>query len=237
MRLDDSTDTRANLLAALSRSPELIGSTRGDGTGFISVEVSPMARSSPSARPTATCRSTTPSTRKLLGSYDELPVWELEFRADGRQLAVTAQPANDRKRLVQPSVRLVETATWNDEPVQLGGIPPRVFVSAPHYSGDGRFLAAEFEELEVGGESSVVVWDLASPHRPVLKLDLPGIDYAVELSPDGSRLYVSRFDPPAVTDYDVATGRSLRSVDEPGAWGWTSAPTVRSSPQPVATRS
>ena len=41
VRLDDSTDTRANLLAALSRSPELIGSTRGDGSGFISLELSP----------------------------------------------------------------------------------------------------------------------------------------------------------------------------------------------------
>ena len=32
MRLDDSIDTRANLLAALNRSPELIGSIRGEGT-------------------------------------------------------------------------------------------------------------------------------------------------------------------------------------------------------------
>ena len=33
VRLDDSTDTRANLLAALSRSPELIATIRADERG------------------------------------------------------------------------------------------------------------------------------------------------------------------------------------------------------------
>ena len=32
------------------------------------------------------------STRELLGTYDEMPVWKFEFRPDGKQLAVSAQP-------------------------------------------------------------------------------------------------------------------------------------------------
>ena len=69
-----------------------------------------------------------------------------------------------------------------------------------------------------GGDTSVVVWDLASPQRPVLQFDVPGLGYDVELSPDGSLLYVGDWDPPAVTVYDVATGRTLRSASVPGAW-------------------
>jgi DNA-binding SARP family transcriptional activator/energy-coupling factor transporter ATP-binding protein EcfA2 len=41
VRLDDTVDTRANLMVALARNPALIASTRGDGTAFISGEVSP----------------------------------------------------------------------------------------------------------------------------------------------------------------------------------------------------
>ena len=44
------------------------------------------------------------------------------------------------------------------------------------------------------------------------------------LSPDGSRLYVASFDPPTMTVYDVATGRSLPSASVPGTWGLDISP-------------
>ena len=72
-------------------------------------------------------------------------------------------------------MRLVDAATFEDEPVQLGGIPESAYVSAPHYSADGRFLGAAFEDVGGGGDTSVVVWDLASPQRPVLQFDVPGL--------------------------------------------------------------
>ena len=58
--------------------------------------------------------------------------------------------------------------------MQLGGIPESAYVSAPHYSADGRFLAAAFEDVDGGADSAVVVWDLASPQQPVLQFDVPG---------------------------------------------------------------
>ena len=91
-------------------------------------------------------------------------------------------------------------------------------MSAPHYSADGRFLGVTFEGSDGGADTSVVVWDLASPDRPVLRFDVPGFGYELDLSPDGSRVYVGRADPPEVTAYEVATGRALRSVSVPGAW-------------------
>ena len=71
VRLDDSTDTRANLLAALSRSPELIASTRGDGSGFISVELSPDGTVVGVGEAFSGLSFYDTSTRELLGTYDE----------------------------------------------------------------------------------------------------------------------------------------------------------------------
>ena len=61
------------------------------------------------------------------------------------------------------------------------------------------------------------MWNLASPQEPVLQFDVPAW-YLVELSPDGSLLYVGEWDRPAVTVYDVATGRKIRSASLPAAW-------------------
>ena len=165
---------------------------------------------------TAACRSTTRAPEQLLGSYDER-VWKLEFHPDGTQLVISTNlPASGPAELPQPSVRLVDAATFADQPVQLGGIPEGGYVSAPHYSADGRFVGAAFEGVGGGEDSAVAVWDLASPQRPVLRFDLPGPGYELALSPDGSLLYVGNVEPPRVTTYDVATGRQLHSVSIPG---------------------
>ena len=91
-------------------------------------------------------------------------------------------------------------------------------MSAPHYSGDGRFVGAAFEGVGGGEDSAVAVWNLASPQRPVLQLDLPGPAYELALSPDGSLLYLGNFESPMVTTYDVASGRQLHSVSIAAAW-------------------
>jgi WD40 repeat protein len=214
VRLDESTDTRANLLAALSATPELIATVRTGERPLIWTEVSPDGTVVGAGEAYGHVFFYDTSTRELLGTYNEMPVSNFEFRPDGEQLAVSGQPdPTTGTPLGQPSVRLVDPATFEDEPVQLGGIPESELVSTPHYSADGRFLSATFEN--VGGDDDiVVVWDLASPQQPVLKLDVAGW-YGVVLSPDGSLLYVGEWDRPAVTVYDVATGRTLRSASVP----------------------
>ena len=217
VRLDDSTDTRANLLAALSATPELIATVRADERGLISAQVSPDGTIVGVGEAWGDVLFYDTSTRTRLGTYDEMPVGKFEFRGDGKQLAISGQPdAISGRALIQPSLRLVDAATFEDEPVQLGGIPDSEFVSAPQYSADGRFLERDVRERG-GSDDAVVVWDLASPQQPVLQFDVPNW-YSVELSPDGSLLYVGEWDRPAVTVYDVATGRTLRSANVPAAW-------------------
>ena len=72
VRLDDSTDTRANLMAALSKSPALIASTRGDGTGFISLELSPDGEVAAVGRAWSGLSFYSTRTRELLGTYDDV---------------------------------------------------------------------------------------------------------------------------------------------------------------------
>ena len=91
MRLDDSPVTRANLLAALSRSPELIASTRGDGPVHISLDVSPDGTMVGVGKAYGSVSFFDANTREQLGTYDKMPVWKWEFRPDGKQLALSGQ--------------------------------------------------------------------------------------------------------------------------------------------------
>ena len=196
VRLDDSTDTRANLLAALSTTPELIATIRADERPLISAEVSPDGTVVGVGEAYGAVSFYDTSTRELLGTYDEMPVWKFEFRSDGKQLAVSGQPdQTSGTPLGQPSLRLVDAATFEDEPVQLGGIPESEFVSAPHYSADGRFLERGLRERRrrrrhlrrrVGPGVTATAGAAVRRARP---------GYGVELSPDGSLLYVGEWDP------------------------------------------
>ena len=90
-----------------------------------------------------------------------MTVWKFEFRPDGKQLAVSAQidpdtpfdPDAPNAGLPAQPVRLVDAATLQDEPVQLGGIPENAGPSEPHYSVDGRFLAVSFDVTATAPQS------------------------------------------------------------------------------------
>jgi WD40 repeat protein len=212
MNLDDSTDTRNNLLAAVSRSPELIASTRGSGP-LISLEPSPDGKLVGVGQAFGGVSFYDTTTRELRGSYNAIPVWKFEFRPDGKQLAFTAQDNVPGGPLVQ----LVDADTLADEAIQLGDVPPNSLTSAPHYSADGRFLAVSLQQFSTKN-TSVLVWNVAAPEHPVQRVELTGGGYEVELSRDGSTLYVGHVDPATVTAYDLATGQVLRSAPVPGSW-------------------
>ena len=214
MNLDDSTDTRANLLAALSRSPELIASTRGGAVPLVSLASSPDGKVVGVGQIHGGVSFYDTTTRQLRGTFDEMPVWKFGFRPDGKQLVFTS-----RGEGVDPSVRLVDPTTLMDEPVQLGDVPTQALPSAPHYSVDGRFLAISFQDFTAGvvGDTSVIVWDVAAPQHPVRRVDMTGGPYELALSRDGGTLYVGHADPPSVTAYNVATGQVLRSANVPGS--------------------
>ena len=211
VRLDDSPDSRANLVAALGRNPGLIASTRGDGPGFISAEVSPDGEVAALGRAWSGLSFYSTSTRELLGTYDEISAWKTEYRPDGKQLAVSAQEnfVADTVTFPTPALRLVDAITFEDEPVQLGGTPSDSYPEAPRYSADGRFLAVPFG-------TAVMVWDLASREAPVRTVVASAWSPGVALSPDGRLLFVGTATPPRVSAYEVASGRAVGTADVPG---------------------
>ena len=105
-----------------------------------------MGRSRPLGRAWSGLSFYSTSTRELLGTYDDVSAWKTEMRPDGKQLAVSAQEEQGSGRpFPNPSVRLLDVATMKDAPAQLGGTPESVWPAAVHYSADGRFLAATFD--------------------------------------------------------------------------------------------
>jgi WD40 repeat protein len=147
------------------------------------------------------------------GGLDVVPA-NVQFRPDGQQLAVAVNTVIGFgvREFGDPPLRLIDTATYGEEPVQLGGLPPGDFETWDlDYSADGRFLAASLDAYEGSGfESTAMVWAVVEPTRPVQRIDA-GQVWALALSPDGSRLYIGDHDP-ELTLYEVASGRALRTV-------------------------
>ena len=119
VRLDDSSDTRANLMAALAKNPALIASTRGDSTGFISLELSPDGEVAASGRAW--------SGLSFFSTQHPGAVGHLR-RGGGledRHLVPTASSSRSAPRRScgygqarpEASVRLVDVATFKDAPV------------------------------------------------------------------------------------------------------------------------
>jgi WD40 repeat protein len=209
-RLDVSLDTRASLLAALSRNPALVASTHGEES-LRGLDVSPDGR-----RIAGGGSETALYDVDTLGrtATSDLLTDKVAFGPDGRQLAV-AVTALDSARLV----RLLDPVTLEETDVQLGGLSESrpALVTDLDYSTDGRILSASLVCCTADATDSVFVWDLAAPERPYRFVDIGAS--ASALSPDGRLLYVSSFklSPTrgVVTTYDTVTGQQLRSKQFP----------------------
>jgi WD40 repeat protein/DNA-binding SARP family transcriptional activator len=229
VRLDDSPETRESLLAALARGPALIGAARGGGIGATELSTQPFVAASPAgdvvlAGDGATTAARDAHTLRTLHEFGE-PLAQVEYRADGTQVAVVAQAAlpGEGPNMTRGPVRLLDAATLEPSTVQLGGgaagpsvplAPASPVVALDFdYSADGSHLAADlcvFRDFNMWDfECAVVVWDLAAPQRPVLSIGV-GRAWGVALSPDHGLLYVGTYEP-ALDVYDVATGALLRS--------------------------
>ena len=216
MRLDDSTDTRANLLAALDRSPELIGSIRGEGTLIDVSDDGELIAVSGANRGVSRVDAFMGgdygvslydvATRERVATVPKISTSDLAFRPGHRQLAVAGYEV----------VYLIDVNALDEEPVQLGGMPARGPYSPYRlsYSADGGRLAAAFQPSSGQSPASAVgIWDVDSPDEPVGTVDIPGLT-DVALSPDGRRMYVST-DEPSLAVYDVESGQEVASVSTP----------------------
>jgi WD40 repeat protein/DNA-binding SARP family transcriptional activator len=219
--LQDSAETRANLLAALSRVPGLIGSYRHDaGTpprGSSSVVASRPDGEVLIAGNGLAAAAHDAGTLDVVHTFAIAPS-SVVYRPDGEQLAVSTHRYDDGPWDVvfdSVPVRLLDGATLEPEPIQLGGWPAGAVQAWDlHYSADGRRLAANLCVMHDWNvwdfTCTATVWDLATPEHPIQNI-VTHRAWGVVLSVDGSRLYVGSYEP-ALDVYDVATGARLRSI-------------------------
>ena len=146
VRLDDSPDTRANLLTALTRHPALIAARRSTEP-LLTVDASFDGGVVAVGDPFGGVAFHDPVTLAPLGSFPD-PPWTLKFRPGGTTLAMAANPYNPNgpQQLDPVPVVIVDASTFQLADTQLGGQPgPRASALNLEYSADGRFLAAAFE--------------------------------------------------------------------------------------------
>ena len=218
MRMHDAPSTRADLLAVLTRTPQLIRTTHSTGGGFSGAEASPDGRTVVTYDDENFVRAYDADTLRLLDTFDaNVPgapgdsiysVAQMSFSPDGRTLAlgtVTSDP--------QP-VRLLDTRTYEPAAVQLGGQPRGItHVGDVEFSADGRVLAATFDHYRPGSSdvvsTSAFVWDVTRPARPIARIRTSQEWAQLALSPRGDVLYVESEGPTTRTEVRGA-GSAMR---------------------------
>lgn len=177
VRRDDSSDTRATLLAALSRSPALVRVIPGGGDLTASVDGRRlyMLGDGPRAVDTTT--------------FDDLAVEDDAFAQ------LLAEPG--RMIFAVDGLVHVETSAGRMRIARTPDIAGDAWQAAS--ARTGRRIAAGFDRESPDAdryESTVVVWDAKRPADPLVRVDVGGTaahggihDFA--LGPDGDRLYVA----------------------------------------------
>ena len=204
VRMDDTVATRAGLLAALGRNPQLIGVVRGPervaSRAAVSADGSTLVVLNGN-------RIGLFDTRTHRGSWHSFAVPPAPaapaLRPDGEQVAVAHGPV----------VRLTNTRRPGLQSVQPGRLAYDSLAVAAVYSPDGRKLAVHYRRNEVG-TSEVRIWSVRALDRPPATAVVPWLTDVVRFSPVGGLLHTAG--PAGQAVFDVATGRRLRSSPAPG---------------------
>jgi WD40 repeat protein len=215
VRLDDTIDTRANLLAALDRSPELIGSIRGEGTLVDASDDGDLVAVSGADRGLSLYDA---AMSQRLGTLPDIGVSDFAFRPGHPQLAVAYAGLRSISGPMATAggVLLFDVNALGKEAVLFRGIPDSDFDPVRvSFSADGGRLAVS-GRLDTPGviTTAIGIWDLARPDEPVWRKNVEGVA-DVSLSTDGRRLYVGTADPAELAIYEVDSGRKLRSESIP----------------------
>ncbi|MBD3925070.1 winged helix-turn-helix domain-containing protein [Nocardioides cavernae] len=213
-RLEDSPETRTNLMTALSMRPHLVRSAPPGGSYMEGLSVSPDGRWIAASDEANWMHLYDASTSRLLRSYDAGrppragQAWIMgSFSPDSRQLAVVLESveSTDPVRLLDPDT-MQPTATRLSSPGRQPAIGSDV-----QFSEDGRYLAASLETVPeqeragVAAPTYVAVWDLRSPSTPPVRVPTGTAAQGIALSPDGSTLYTSA----PLSAYRVASGTRI----------------------------
>jgi WD40 repeat protein/DNA-binding SARP family transcriptional activator len=219
VQLDDSSDTRANLLTVLTSNPALVAASRSSEP-LLTVDASFDGKVVAVGDPFTGIAFHDAATLAPLGSFPE-PPWTLKSRPGSTTLAMAANPFNPNgpQQLDPMPVVIVDAATFEQAETQLGGQPARATARNLEYSANGRYLVVQFElygddpDAPTGG--ALAVWDLEAPGQPVRRFDVESpYDFGwVGLSPDGALLYTGSAGGASMVVREVATGTLLDTAD------------------------
>jgi DNA-binding SARP family transcriptional activator/WD40 repeat protein/energy-coupling factor transporter ATP-binding protein EcfA2 len=212
VRLDDSPDTRANLVAAMNKRPLLLRSTSAPLGRIEYLDVSRDGSRIIAGDNKVTIHLYDARSGDVLHSYSFGPVaagedvfTQARFSPDGGLVAALA--ANAEQKL-DPRWPLVLLAAETLEPVTPQPTLPQMdelrFDSLA-FSADGRYLAAGVYGASYYSDAFGLVWDLRARGRPPHKVAMTEARQSVVLSPDGHTIYGQW----PLTAYDVATGKRL----------------------------
>ncbi|MGY4771215.1 nSTAND1 domain-containing NTPase [Kribbella sp. CWNU-51] len=203
-RLDDSPETRANLVAAIDRHPQLLRSFPALSGYVNGISVSPDGSRIAAGDDRAAFQVYDAGTGRVTDSYSfgaasVAPAFSTAlYSPDGRYLAATATPS---------MLRLLDAE--NLDPLPLAVPPPTGPYLDIAFSADSRHLAASVltESSYLAGplEARVrlLVWDLGSASHAPRQVAVAHGALGIALSPDGRTIYSGS----PLTAYDVATGK------------------------------
>jgi len=215
VRLDNSAETQANLVAAMNRHPMLVRSFPAAGGYVNGISVSPDGSRIAAGDDHARFHVYDAGTGRVIDSYQFGPGTEQQafssalFSPDGQYLAAIADYTPSAPAEVRdPLLRLLNADTLDPLPIAV----PRI--GSVHYldlafSADSRYLAASLQVTTgsadplVEDPSRLLVWDLRSADRAPSEVAIPHGVQGIALSPDGHTIY-SQW---PLTAYDVATGK------------------------------
>jgi WD40 repeat protein len=211
VRLDDSPDTRANLLASLDRAPTLVRVTRTPR--LVSLAVNPRS---------GLVLAQAAGEGLLVRRSDTLA--PVAFRPELRGAGVFAAP-DGSSAVVTPMVDLVRSGAAPAVVVlnpdgsvardQLGGIPPgRHALQNASISPDSRWLAVTLRAIDGEDPPVVGVWDLSRRQGPVALLDLGGHAERPVVAPGGRSLWSSGAG--VLRETQLPSGRALRTLTPAG---------------------
>jgi WD40 repeat protein/DNA-binding SARP family transcriptional activator len=191
--LDDSLETRSDLLAALLRSPAAAAVVRGDLSGIGALGLSRDGRLLAAGDSDGTVSIVDVRTRKLIQEkFHGAPsqVGHLEFSPDGSLLAINIPSSTDPVHIWD-----VQGARVRYDLSRRGTLEAKLLVIGVVFSADGRTLftlSGQPEPPGIGtGTAYLTGWDVSSGRRlkGPLKVSSHGGDVLLA-SPDGERLVV-----------------------------------------------
>ncbi len=230
--LDDSVDTRTNLLATLDRAPALASSARSTGRIYHQAVNTATGQVAVMAADGVGLELYDGATLRRVSVPEKLVGGSVVARPDGNGYAVTI--SGDLVEKGQPPAVLLDR-TGARSAVQLGGIPAQYYfldLGFPRrwylgYSPNSRWFTATMIHLQDEQPPHTFVWDLRSPNEPAAVLSLGMVGSAPTISPDGRTLYSAAFDESpsphggTLLVTDVASGKTRRTLpaDELGVIG------------------